>query len=130
MSATSSPTDHGIKPRNAAYVYEVFPNIDAKQMPPKPNMEILANTSDAQAVRSDALGLTAVAFWKPGSVGGIEVDEPCLILAHQQQGKTAVTLSNPENRPLTVNVNIGGKSTKVQLPAGEKAGSSITVNLP
>jgi chondroitin AC lyase len=122
--------DHGRHPKEATYAYCVFPGVAANQMQglaSSPGVQILANTSDAQAVRSEKLDLTALAFWKAGRVGAIEVDQPCLLLVRKQTGKTTISVSNPENQPLTVNVQIEGRETTFKLPEGPKAGSSVTI---
>ena len=124
--------DHGRRPKDVSYVYVVFPNYTAGQTLARSKslgLEILANTADGQAVRDEKLDLTAIAFWKAGKVGSVEVDQPCLLLVRRDKGKTLVSVSNPENRPLTVNVRIDGQQTIVKLPDGPMAGSSVTQEL-
>ena len=40
------------------------------------------------------------------------------------------TVSDPENREGTVAVTIDGKSLRVDLPTGDRAGASVTIAMP
>jgi chondroitin AC lyase len=117
--------DHGVKPKNASYAYFVL--LDAEEAS---NIKVLANTPDLQAALNTKLNLLAAAFWKVGTLDAgdlkIEVDQPCMVLARNQQ----ITVSNPRNQPLVVNLKVNGIALTFNLPAGAMAGSSITQELP
>jgi hypothetical protein len=124
--------DHGVRPQRATYSYQVFPGISAEQMPDRAKgsgIDVLENAPTCQAVRCARLGLTAIAFWKAGSVGSIAVDQPCLLLVRQRDGKTTVTAANPENRTLALHVRVDGREVELNLPDGAMAGSSFTREL-
>ncbi len=138
--------NHGIKPINQSYSYIVIPNIGLTHIPAEisnKNISILSNNSKIQAVRSQTLNLTQIAFYEAGNIKlddktSVEVNQPCLLMIHQTQQATSITLSNPENKPLSVKVKLIRKESTIQkkpgnevqvlfeLPDGAYAGQSIT----
>ena len=134
---------HGHKPKNSDYAYAIAPGLapDAVERWVTTKMpRILVNTPDLQAVKSE--GLWQAVFWKPGEVDDgvlrFAVDQPCLITLHRDKDLLRVSASNPENKPLTVNLRIslklqgdevrteGGLSKVViDLPSDLRAGSSL-----
>ena len=96
------------------------------------------------------LNLTRIAFYKVGALGiakdlTVSVDKPCLALVRQADGKKLmVSVSNPENKELTVTVKasrrLKGENVKIiddgnaseatfHLSGGELAGRSVTAEL-
>lgn len=130
--------DHGAGPHQARYAYWVTPDVslDAMSAPP---VRILGNQPQLQALHHDALGLTAIAFYQPGRLdlpqgGSLGVDQPCLVLLREGTEAWAVSVSNPENRPLQADVEItpaGGVPQRLHfdLPGGPEAGRSLTHTL-
>jgi hyaluronate lyase len=58
--------DHGPNPSGASYAYILLPNATAEETAvyaSAPEVEVLENSDEAQAVREKALGITAVNFW-------------------------------------------------------------------
>lgn len=124
--------DHGIKPAGASYQYVVLPTATLEQTQKAAEqwpVEVIANTPDLQAAIHPGSQTIACVFAKAGSVDCkgtiIAVDQPCLLL--YRAGK--VTVSNPKNQPLVVNVQVNGKSVRVALPDGPKAGSSVSTSV-
>jgi hypothetical protein len=63
--------DHGPHPRDAAYNYSVYPAAtpsQTAQYAANPELRILANTQELQAVYHDRLKLLAATFWQPGRI--------------------------------------------------------------
>jgi hypothetical protein len=121
--------DHGVRPSDAKYAYEVLPGATPQQTAERAAdspVQVLVNMPDLQAVYHAKLNLLAVAFWKPGRVRDVEVDRPCLLLL---KGNT-LAVSNPENQSGNVNVTLKGRTIDVKLPDGERAGLSTVVALP
>ncbi|NLS91514.1 MAG: polysaccharide lyase 8 family protein [Planctomycetaceae bacterium] len=133
--------DHGAEPRAASYGYVVVPGIDRDQVAgyaAKSPVRTLANAPELQAVAHDGLGLVGAAFYGPGKIElrpgrTLQVDKPCLLLAHRQDGQIAVTVANPENKPAQVRVTVvagdgqpASKELVIELPEGYDAGSSVT----
>lgn len=129
--------DHGTRPNNATYAYEVFPGVDAAQVADrhaKPRYELATNTSAQQAVFDLQTKVLLAAFWEAGEVRTpwtpvLSVDQPCLIIIRQEADKAFVTACNPENAPMKLSVRLGEKSTTFELPDGAKAGSSVTQSI-
>ncbi|WP_061300037.1 polysaccharide lyase 8 family protein [Herbidospora cretacea] len=82
--------DHGTDPAGASYFYALLPNADLATTKAA-RVAVVANTPDCQAVTAG--GLTAVNFWRPGTVAGITVDEPSAVL--YRPGHTLV--AEPQN---------------------------------
>lgn len=130
--------DHGAAPASASYEYAVVPGVDAAAMAAwaaAPPVRVLANTADLQAVRDDPRGVTGLVFRKPGAVtlhSGVDlaVDQPCIAVVEEGAGETRITLANPLNQPLTVDVTLtrSGRTTALAftLPDVPWAGQSVT----
>ncbi|MHB1034809.1 MAG: polysaccharide lyase 8 family protein [Pirellulales bacterium] len=135
--------DHGARPDGAGYEYVVLPGIDAKTTADRAAslpVVILANTPKLQAVsdrRSNRIGAVFAAPAALESQPRIAVDQPCLVLASRAGNTMRIAVSNPENKPLTVEVEIGlaldGAETtaagnsrvRFDLPGGLDAGRSV-----
>ncbi|MHC4915914.1 MAG: polysaccharide lyase 8 family protein [Planctomycetota bacterium] len=134
--------EHGAGPKNGTYSYVVAPAIPAGEMPAYAKgagVEVLSNRPDLQAVLHTGLGIVGAVFAKPGTVKAgdglsITADKPCLLLVRTRP-RLRVTASNPLNGPLKVKVTVsvpGGtpRTFTLDLPSGEKAGSSVTLPAP
>lgn len=139
--------DHGPKPTDASYAYVVVPNIQPRALAAHAQelkLKILANTPKLQAIHHEPLNLTAIVFAQPGTLElapgqRVTVDQPCLLLLTLQDKAVQIALSNPENQPLAVNLDIdlplegpGATQTaptrsrvRFDLPGGLSAGRSI-----
>jgi chondroitin AC lyase len=141
--------DHGTNVMDDSYQYVVLPGAHAKQVERllQP-IEVLSNTPAMQAVWHNGLRLLEAAFRQPGQLTGkpgwnLAVDQPCLLLLQETIDGLRLSVANPENQPLSVNVTIdrvltgpgctpvepGKTRAKLVLPEGEQAGRSITCTL-
>ncbi len=137
--------DHGANVNGGAYQYAVLPGVHGAQAEGafRP-VEVLSNTPALQAVRHNGLKLLEAAFRQPGKLAAnsgwtLSVDQPCLLLLQETVDGVRLSVSNPENKPLTVNIALdrrltgpgcssaerGGTFVKVVLPEGEEAGRSV-----
>jgi chondroitin AC lyase len=128
--------DHGNSPQDATYQYTVLPNTTPEQMAryaKLPDMEVLSNSDSIQAVYSSSAKVVEAAFRQAGPLvtplGEIEVDHSCLLLVRKTDKGYEVTASNPENQPLALNLAVSQSQTAIQLPGGNLAGSSVTVEM-
>ena len=124
--------DHGMRPVGATYAYIVRPgaasDFDAT------DVQIIANTPVLQAVWQREGRALGVVFYEAGRAvapkWSLSVDKPCLALARARENGVEVTLSNPENAALSVEVAVtrGAQTARVTiaLPGGARAGSSVT----
>lgn len=128
--------DHGIRPQGGSYEYIVVPGTTAAEvakLAALPDVAVLANSESIQAVYNRTLKLAEIAFHEAGSVetpiGKVETDHSCLLLVKQTADGWRVTASNPENQPLTLHVTVKGKQAALELPGGNFAGSSVSVDV-
>lgn len=127
--------DHGIHPQNATYAYLVAPDMqvgDVPQYTAAHGVHILCNTPALQAVHHNDQHITGMAFYEPGICDiapglAVTVDHPCLVLLCDK----TLSVSNPENEPLTVAVTLTSKrrtqTHRIALPGGFEAGSTVTL---
>ena len=128
--------DQGRAPQDGSYQYTVVPNISAGQLAKyaaSADLDVLSNTKSIQAVYSRSLKLAEIAFREAGSLttplGEVKADHSCLLLVRQGTGGWKVTASNPESQPLTLHLTVKGKQTTIELPGGNFAGSSVSVDV-
>ena len=77
------------------------------------------------------LNLLGVAFWKAGKLDStgaktIEADQPCLVMVQQLADAMRVSVSNPRNQAMHVNITIDGKKIPFHLPGDLMAGTTVT----
>lgn len=143
--------DFGGRVRNGSYQYIIRPGVSATDMGAYQNpIVILRNDSTMQAVRHTSLNIIQAAFYQSGTLTNalngltLSVDKPVLLMARPQPSGLNLTLANPENKPLTVQVRVDGRYTSnactwsatrrtttvsVALPTGDRAGQSATLFL-
>lgn len=128
--------DHGVGPQEGSYEYTVVPGAsaaEAARVAAHPDVEVLANSASTQAVYSRGLKLAEIALRSAGTVetpvGKVEADHSCLLLVRLVASGWKVTASNPENQPLTLHVTVKGKQVAIELPGGNLAGSSVSVDV-
>ncbi len=68
MKSSRKALEHGVKPRDASYVYSVLPHSTEETLKNYAPPTVLANESAKQAIWNDAAGIGAVAFYEPGTI--------------------------------------------------------------
>lgn len=128
--------NHGRAPQDATYEYTVLPGVKAAEMmrlAKTPELTVLSNTTSIQAVYNGKLKLAEIAFRQAGSLdtplGRITADHACLLMVRNDAGHFKATASNPENQPLMLHVEVAGRRSKIVLPGGDMAGSSVSVEM-
>jgi hypothetical protein len=129
--------DHGRRCRDAQYQFIVLPGASAAQTAQRakdPGIDVLINTPDVQAVYEPSLKLLGIVFSKPGAldtpIGRVQVDIACLLMVRDTDKGRKVTAANPRNVAAGINVNIGNQRVSIDLPGGNDAGRSVTVDIP
>jgi len=124
--------EHGARPQNATYAYFVFAGGEpaaAARLSKDSGLAILSNSPELQAVRHHALKLTYAVFWNAGRLESgkltLAVDQPCVLMLREIDGKRQMSVANPRNEALRVNVTIGSSRVTIDLPGGAMAGSSV-----
>lgn len=128
--------NHGDKPRDATYEYLLLPGASREQTgaaAASPKIQILQNTRELQAVRHAGSRRVHAVFHQPGALSfgegrSITVDRPCVLMLEEPKGR--LTIADPTQLLKEITVTLDGKETKLVLPAGAMAGSSLAVVLP
>jgi chondroitin AC lyase len=139
--------DHGASVKDAGYAYVVVPGTDAHSLDSlsaSNPLTIVSNTSAVQAVRHAASRSMQVVFWGAGSCNAgpgwsVSADRPCILMMREEAGRVGISVANPKNEGLEVNVTVdrrlngvgcsaAGEMTVVSfaLPGGPAAGSTTT----
>lgn len=92
--------DHGKSPQGQTYSYAILPNKTAdqvKQYAEHPPYEVLVNNDQAQAVRHQGLGLTAVNFWKDQKVKAdlVTSSRQAAVMIKEENNRLEVAVSDP-----------------------------------
>lgn len=104
--------DHGKNPQNAEYSYVILPGKTSEEMKEyekNPNVEILANTDEVQAVGYKNKSVIGANFWqdKAASVSGISSDKKASIIVKQSGDVVEIGVSDPTMKNLgTIEVDI------------------------
>lgn len=114
--------EHGIKPENASYAFAVIPNATPERLANWPRGKILSNTSTLQAVELSG-GVIGLIFHRRGKFNGFETDSPGLFLIAADQ----ITVADPTAQLNSMTLRLNGQERRIELPSGEEAGRSITV---
>ncbi|MEV6109258.1 polysaccharide lyase 8 family protein [Streptomyces sp. NPDC051940] len=102
-------TDHGTDPADAGYAYVMLPGASARTTALRAAdagwLQLLANSAAQQGVRVPRLGLTAVNFWAPGTVGKLTASAPASVLVREHRDGTAtVVVSDPSRQARSLEV--------------------------
>jgi chondroitin AC lyase len=143
--------DHGINPDGQSYAYCLVPMATRQKMEnleKKPSFQILTNESNLQTVASQDLKWIGIVFYQAGKstlLGGVEVDQPCVLLIRKEARGLTVSLSDPTQKLKSIRLKINGvyKSSDgsavaqkdgkseiiIALPSGNEAGKTVTKKL-
>jgi chondroitin AC lyase len=150
--------DHGSRPNNASYQYIVVPDVNEQELKETSSnnrdIEIISNTAEIQAVKSNKLGLYQLAFYKAGEVvisNGFKfrMDSQGMAMLKMQGNRIEeLTISDPSRKLsrilITVsdiynasgdgfiavpNNNQNKTFIVVDLPQGVYAGKSVSIKL-
>lgn len=109
--------DHGTSPVNAAYQYVMLPNMDKNSVQAyssAPQIQILANNANVQAVKETTLNITGANFWTDTvqSAGLITVNKQASVMLKETAQYIDVSISDPtmENTG-TISVEIAASAT-------------------
>lgn len=108
--------EHGDNPVDAKYSYVLLPNKTAEEVATyssNPNISILANNADVQAVKENKLGVLGMNFWNQASVGYVTAQNPCSLMLSEKAGKLAIGISDPTHKAQEVKVILNKEGYKV-----------------
>ena len=87
-----------MNPTDDTYSYIILPlasREDGKAYYENPDVKILSNTKEIQAVRENKLGLTGIVFWEAVEFAGIPPDFACTMLVKDTEGGKQIAISDP-----------------------------------
>ena len=129
---------HGANPTNASYAYAVLPYASADAAgaySDAPEVEIISNTRELQAVRKPTLGISFYVFHKAGACDGIEVSEPCIVGVTEREGYYRITVCDPTHKLDTAEIRIDRhlslieKSRELSVTEGDVTEISVSFTL-
>lgn len=110
--------DHGINPTNKKYAYVLMPGKTAQETAAyaqNADIEILENTSEAQAVKEKNLGIIGINFWQnqTKTVGKVTADTQASVMIKETEDYVEVAVSDPTqknfgNIRLTLDIPVAG----------------------
>jgi len=144
--------EHGTNPSGKTYAYSITPQAtkaQMQQMENKPSFRIVKNENNIQAVVSSDQKWYGIIFYQAGKsdlLGGVETDQPCVLMIKKVNEGLSVSISDPTQKlgqiKLTLNGNyhtadrlskgiaVQGSSTlAISLPQGAEAGKTVSVVL-
>jgi hyaluronate lyase len=119
---------HGNNPTNATYQYVLLPGGSASRVAryaAQPQVSVITNNANVQAVSESALGITAANFWTDTTLtaGGITVDKKCSVLVRNDGTFIDVAVSDPTQANTgNITVQLASSATAVA-----SADSGVTV---
>jgi chondroitin AC lyase len=126
--------DHGVQPQQAGYAWIVLPNVDpasAASYSKHTRVKVLSNTEDLQAVQQLDLQRTGVVFYNAGSIRindklTLAASKPCIVMIKANGARVfVIAVADPTEELDKLQLKVNERTIDVQLPAGEKAGSTV-----
>ncbi|MDP4679927.1 MAG: polysaccharide lyase beta-sandwich domain-containing protein, partial [Cyclobacteriaceae bacterium] len=139
--------DHGENPKKQSYAYILVPNADKSQMSELENENLyeIKNDSDIQEIVKKDGTKAGVVFYMPAksnALGGIEVNQPCVVLMNKQIDNLEISVSDPTQKLIEIELIIDGNYShqsariekgktiiSISLPNGAEAGKTTMLNL-
>ncbi|MCF2494145.1 polysaccharide lyase family 8 super-sandwich domain-containing protein [Dyadobacter chenhuakuii] len=109
--------DHGSKPTDAGYNYIVVPGIGATEISTyrqRLPVQVIANSSQMQAVRHIGLGVVQIVFYEPGTIQlteglSVKAKEACMVMLQLTANQIAkITLSDPAGNHAQLHLEVSG----------------------
>ncbi len=106
--------NHGLRPSNGDYVYQVLMNTTPEKLEEynKNNpIVIAANNKKQQAVWHKTANIAYATFYEGGEVRlhenlSVKADVPCLVMIREENGKLKVCVSNPYSHKADVKITV------------------------
>lgn len=92
--------DHGTNPTNSGYAYVLLPNKTSGEVDTyaaNPDITVVENSGDAQAVKENSLGVLGINFWNDAvkTVSGITSNKKASVMVRTSENGTEVSVSDP-----------------------------------
>ncbi|CCY35940.1 hyaluronate lyase [Tannerella sp. CAG:118] len=103
--------DHGTSPENEGYAYVLLPSStreETEAYAARPEIEVVCNTDNIQAVRETGLRVMGINFWQAGQVDDIVCDAPAAVMVREDRGMLYVSLADPTWKQTSVRLSLAG----------------------
>ncbi len=116
--------NHGASPANATYQYVLLPGRSARSTghyANQPQVTVLANNANVQAVTETTLGITAANFWTDTTqtAGSITANKKCSVLVREDGAFIDVSVSDPtQTNSSSINIQIAATGALVSVDTG------------
>lgn len=128
--------DHGKDPESSTYKYFILPakSKEEVKMFNVEDIQILSNTKDIQAVWLSKENMALIASYIPADIQiskdiHLKSNETGLFLIKQDGKKLKITFADPTQQLETVKLEINKKKYNLNLPKGEKRGTSLSLDV-
>ncbi|NQX60818.1 polysaccharide lyase 8 family protein [Paenibacillus qinlingensis] len=131
--------DHGTNPTNAGYAYVTLPGKSSGQLDTytaNPDITVIENSTAAQAVQENALGILGINFWNDASktVSGVTSNKKASVMVRTTENGTEVsvsdpTLSNTGTIQLTLTQSLGPVAFKDSRITTSTSGGTTTLTV-
>jgi hyaluronate lyase len=111
--------NHGVNQTNATYAYVTLPNKTSSQVSAyasNPNITILENSTDAQAVKENGLNMVGINFWNDAvkTVGLVTSNRKSSIMTKETASDFEVSVSDPTKAGRdTIDIEINKSATSL-----------------
>ncbi|MBI9015638.1 MAG: chondroitin lyase [Phycisphaerae bacterium] len=120
--------------KDVTYQYIVVPVTIPKQLNTERPIETLSNNSQIQCVKHTSLGIVQAVFYTSGTITiakaiDITLDSPGIVMLKMKNNKIdQITVSDPTRKLSRLHMSISGeKDIAIDLPQGDYAGTSVTI---
>lgn len=122
-SYISLAVDHGTNPRDETYSYVLLPGRNTAEMAEfaeNPQIKILANTAEVQAVENTAYGVSGYNFWSVYDGEELEVSAktPASVTIAKEDGIMTAGISNPTQNEQDIVIAINGSYEGLEADEG------------
>lgn len=100
---------HGINPKSDKYAYIMLPTMtetETAAYAQKPDVTVLVNNEEQQAVKDSSSKTLGIVFWKAGTVAGITADAPMLCMMMETDTEYILSVSDPTHKLRTAKLSI------------------------
>ncbi|MGD7789873.1 polysaccharide lyase family 8 super-sandwich domain-containing protein [Propionibacteriaceae bacterium Y1700] len=84
--------DHGVRPTDASYAYQVVPGVSADDVPDHSDIVVIDNSASVQAISAPREGFLGAHFHQPGTIRHgrrlVTADQPCAVAVLENPGRT------------------------------------------
>jgi hyaluronate lyase len=127
---------HGANPDAATYAYAILPTAtsdEASAYAKAPEVEIISNTPECQALRKSAEGVSFYVFHQAGTCEDITVSEPCIVAVKTNGSEYRISVCDPTQKLTGISVSVA-KALKLtdavmQYSVNEGESTEITVDV-